>query len=226
MQTIIILGRQHPPEVTGTYALEPFVRELARRLQQDPQLGSRYQLLAIPLLNPDGVERRHWRANRGGVDLNRDWGPFSQPETRAVRDWLEGHLAETSPVAMIDFHSTTRNLFYVQGDEASDTSQRFLETWLAGREKRFLRYAFTIERRNTAPGQTTAKNWFFNCFAIPAYTYEVSDDANAADVAEAAEALAADLLSSLSVLSQTERSKERREQASSGQCPISTDSKR
>jgi hypothetical protein len=31
--------------------------------------------------NPDGVDKGHWRLNDGGVDLNRDWGPFTQPET-------------------------------------------------------------------------------------------------------------------------------------------------
>ncbi len=205
-QTIVILGRQHPPEVTGSYALEPFVRELARRLQSDPQLRRRYQILAVPLLNPDGVERGHWRANRGGVDLNRDWGPFSQPETRAVRDWLAIRSAATTPVAMIDFHSTNRNLFYVQGDEASAANQHFLQNWLGGKEARFSGYTFTIEPRNANPGSGTAKNWFFECFGIPSFTYEVSDSADRADTQAAAQALAGDFIESLaSILADHDR---------------------
>ena len=40
----------------------------------------------VPLANPDGVEQGHWRHNAQGVDLNRDWDRFQQPETRALRD--------------------------------------------------------------------------------------------------------------------------------------------
>ncbi len=200
-RTIVILGRQHPPEVTGSYALEPFVRSLARRLE-DPALRRSYQVLVVPELNPDGVERGHWRANRGGVDLNRDWADFSQPETRAVRDWLIRNSVRTRPVAMIDFHSTWRNLFYVQGSEAGPANREFLQKWLGGKEKRFAGYEFTIEPRNANPGSGTAKNWFFACFAIPSYTYEVSDGADRAATAAAAATLAEEVVESLPILAQ------------------------
>lgn len=185
---IVILGRQHPPEVTGSYALEPFVEELAAQLKYSAD-AEHLQLLVVPLLNPDGVERGHWRANRGGVDLNRDWGPFTQPETRAVRDWLAREEKVTTPIAMIDFHSTNRNLFYVQGDEASAVHQRFLTAWLGGKESAYPGYFFTIERRNRNPGSGTAKNWFFEKYSIPSYTYEVSDEADPVYTAQAAREL-------------------------------------
>lgn len=194
---VVILGRQHPPEVTGAYALEPFLEEFLLRLQQDPRLRARYQILAVPLLNPDGVALGHWRANRGGIDLNRDWGPFTQPETRAVRDWLNDLPQATTPVAMLDFHSTQRNLFYVQGDEADAAGQAFLDRWLVGRERQLAGYPFTIERRNNNPGSGTVKNWFFERFAIPAYTYEVGDDADPVATAAAARILAAEFLIAL-----------------------------
>lgn len=196
---LVILGRQHPPEVTGTYALEAFVEVLGARMASDPALAQ-VQILAVPLLNPDGVTHGHWRANRGGVDLNRDWGPFTQPETRAVRDWLERAAAVTTPVAMVDFHSTNRNLFYVQGDEASAAQQSFLTAWLAGKESTYPGYAFTIEKRNANPGSGTAKNWFFERYSIPAYTYEVSDEADPAQTAEAAREISRALPSALQVL--------------------------
>jgi len=194
---IVILGRQHPPEVTGADALEPFLDEVLLRLDADPKLGARYQLLAVPLLNPDGVALGHWRANRGGIDLNRDWGRFTQPETRAVRDWLQALPQAIIPVAMLDFHSTQRNLFYVQGDEAAAVGQTFLDRWLVGREQQLAGYPFTIERRNNNPGSGTAKNWFFERFVIPAYTYEVGDDSNPVATAAAARILAAEFLIAL-----------------------------
>lgn len=194
---IVILGRQHPPEVTGTYALEAFVEELAQLLHGDPALRRRYQVLAVPLLNPDGVENGHWRANRGGVDLNRDWGPFTQPETKAVRQWLADHAVQATPIAMIDFHSTDRNLFYVQGEEADPANRRFRDAWLGGKEGRFAGYPFTIETRNANPGTGTAKNWFFACFTIPAYTFEVGDATDRLSAESAARILARELVPSL-----------------------------
>lgn len=194
---IVLLGRQHPPEVTGHYAMEPFVEALAARLKADPTLAQRYQVLAVPLLNPDGVALGHWRANRGGVDLNRDWGPFTQPETRAIGDYLAALPAAVRPVAMVDFHSTNRNLFYVQGQEATVEQNRFVAAWLVGKESAYTAYPFTIVRSNANPGSGTSKNWFHASYGIPAITYEVGDNAEKQGAAQAATELAEAFISAL-----------------------------
>jgi hypothetical protein len=194
---VILLGRQHPPEVTGAIAMEAFVDALAARAGD---LGD-VQVLVVPMLNPDGVARGHWRANRGAVDLNRDWGPFTQPETRAVKTWLDALPAAVRPVLMVDFHSTGRNLFYVQGDEeASPAQMRFLRAWLGGKDQAFPGYAFTLEPRNANPGSGTAKNWFHTAYAIPAYTYEVGDNTDRAATRAAARALAEAMVGALGAL--------------------------
>lgn len=193
---VILLGRQHPPEVTGAIAMEAFVDALATRADK---LGD-VQFLIVPMLNPDGTARGHWRANRGAVDLNRDWGTFTQPETRSVKTWLNGLPQGVRPVLMVDFHSTRTNLFYVQGNEASPAQQRFLAAWLGGKEQAFAGYPFTIEPRNANPGSGTSKNWFFETYAIPAYTYEVADDADRDATRAAARTLAQSLLPALDAL--------------------------
>jgi hypothetical protein len=191
---VVLLGRQHPPEVTGAIAMRAFVDALA---EQAAGLGDA-QFLVVPMLNPDGVARGHWRANRGSTDLNRDWGLFTQPETRAVKAWLDALPAGVRPVLMVDFHSTRTNLFYVQGpDEASAGQQRFLEQWLGGQENALAGYPFTIEPRNANPGSGTAKNWFHAAYSIPSYTYEVADTADRAATRVAARALAERLLAVL-----------------------------
>lgn len=191
---VVLIGRQHPPEVTGALAMKAFVDTLAERADQ---LGD-VQVLVVPMLNPDGVARGHWRANRGGIDLNRDWGHFSQPETRAVRDWLGSLSSGIRPVVMIDFHSTRRNLFYVQGEgEESPAQARFRVAWLDGRQNAFTGYPFTVEPSNANPGSGTAKNWFHMQYAIPAYTYEVADSADRASARHAASELAAGLLEAI-----------------------------
>lgn len=193
---VVLIGRQHPPEVTGAIAMEAFVDALAERADA---LGD-VQMLVVPMLNPDGVVRGHWRANRGAVDLNRDWGEFTQPETRAVKAWLDALPEGVRPALMVDFHSTGRNLFYVQGDEASPAQARFLAAWLGQRETAFAGYAFTIEPRNANPGSGTAKNWFHASYAIPAYTYEVADTADRDAARNAARELAVGLLAALASL--------------------------
>lgn len=198
---VVLLGRQHPPEVTGAIAMRAFVDELVATLARDPQAFADHQFLIVPLLNPDGAARGHWRANRGGVDLNRDWGDFTQPETRAVKAWLDALPASVRPVAIIDFHSTSRSLFYVQGDEeASAAQQRFRAAWLAGKENALSGYPFTIEPRNANPGSGTAKNWFHATYAVPAYTYEVADTADRAATRDAAGHFAASLPAALETL--------------------------
>ena len=150
---VVLLGRQHPPETTGAVAMEAFLLELADQLAARRDLGERIQFLAIPELNPDGVTRGHWRANRGGIDLNRDWGKFSQPETRAVKTWLDELPDTVRPVAMLDFHSTGRNLFYVQSEEETDErEEQLLDSWLGGKEAAIRDYPFAIERGDADPG--------------------------------------------------------------------------
>lgn len=196
---IILLGRQHPPEVTGTVAMDAFALALAKQIESGAIDRKQYQFLIVPLLNPDGVARGHWRANLGGVDLNRDWGTFSQPETRAVANWLKALPSGVKPVLMLDFHSTNRNLFYVQGTEASPQGAKFLSAWLGGKETAFTGYPFSIEPRDANPGSGTTKNWFNTIYGIPAYTYEVGDESDAAAVRSVAEALAQALIPSLSL---------------------------
>jgi hypothetical protein len=194
---VVLLGRQHPPEVTGATAMDAFSMEIARLVRSRAIDGKQFQFLIVPLLNPDGVARGHWRANLGGADLNRDWGTFKQPETRAVGDWLVRLPADVRPVLMLDFHSTNRNLFYVQGEEASPQAKMLLAAWLGGKQNAFAGYPFKIEPRDTNPGSGTTKNWFNATYGIPAYTYEVGDDSDPAAVRAAAEALAQNLMPAL-----------------------------
>ena len=198
---VVLLGRQHPPEVTGAIAMEAFVLELADRLAERRPDDAAVQVLVVPLLNPDGVVRGHWRANRGATDLNRDWGRFSQPETRAVKTWLDGLPSTVRPIAMLDFHSTSRNLFYVQSEtETDDRQEAFLSGWLAGARTATPGYQFSIERRDANPGSGTTKNWFHETYRIPAYTYEVADEADDAAIRASAQALARTFVDELQTL--------------------------
>jgi hypothetical protein len=89
-KTIVILGRQHPPEVTGYMAMRAFVNRL---ILDDPlaqRFREKYSILLYPMVNPDGVDHGHWRHNAAGIDLNRDWDEFNQPEPEVTLNLIAG----------------------------------------------------------------------------------------------------------------------------------------
>lgn len=104
---ILFTGAVHGDEPLGTMALVYFMHYLLEGYGTDPQateIVESRELYFVPVANPDGYDailRTNLDANdeRTGVDLNRNFGfeweganayqgdaPFSEPETRALRD--------------------------------------------------------------------------------------------------------------------------------------------
>lgn len=193
---VLILGRQHPPEVSGGVALKTFVETLlsgrARACRDQNSNACRFyahhDLVVIPLVNPDGVDHGHWRFNSGGVDLNRDWGTFTQPETRAVKNFFEDLLNQGGkPRLILDFHSTNRSLVYTQAPDDQTNPRGFATAW--SELARQLGAQFDYEPR--APSDTaSAKNYFFKTYGVPAITYEVADEAGEEEAKRTAKAFA------------------------------------
>jgi len=179
--TLLLLGRQHPPETTGALALISFVE----RLFEDDALATRFRnevgLLLYPLINPDGVDKGHWRHNVQGKDLNREWGPFSQPENRTINSdvaqWLERHGSQL--IKSIDFHSTYYEVFYTQPDQSASTMPDLLGDWLADFEvlMRSQFDDFDIRRQvSENPQVNAAKHFFFAQYGISSTTLEIGDE--------------------------------------------------
>ena len=111
---VVILGRQHPPEITGALALFPFVETLLSTSKISQRYLAKYNVLVIPNINPDGVHAGNWRSNANGLDLNRDWNDFTQIETRLINDYLQGLVAQGQKIKFaVDFHSTKHDVFYL-----------------------------------------------------------------------------------------------------------------
>ncbi len=101
----VVLGAVHGNEKAGIV--------VARAIRDAPSIKG-VDLWVVPTINPDGVARNR-RQNAHGVDLNRNWGhrwaplsgtyysgprPFSEPETRAFRRFLE----RVDPRFVVSFH--------------------------------------------------------------------------------------------------------------------------
>ena len=176
-EVVSLVGRQHPPEVTGALAMIPFVEELLAEDDLARRFRARFQVVAVPLLNPDGVVRGHWRHNTGGVDLNRDWGPFTQPESRLMRDLLEGLDADpaTRLRLFIDFHSTRYDTIYTLTDEQVTDPPGYTDSWLADYAASLPGYDVRIDPGHN-PELPVSKAWVFSRFGIPTATYEIGDE--------------------------------------------------
>lgn len=59
-----------------------------------------------------------WRHSAAGIDLNRDWEAFNQPETQAVRKFMQEQVkAGGKFLFAIDFHSTFHDIYYTISPE-------------------------------------------------------------------------------------------------------------
>jgi predicted deacylase len=189
-----MVGRQHPPEVSGAFAFFAFTETLLADTELAKRFRDSFQIVAIPLMNPDGVLGGNWRHNLGSTDLNRDWGFFQQPETRLVAELLDSLDADSRKIRVfLDFHSTDRNLFYTQDQSAPTSPPDFFDTWFAKATPRLTDYPFSNEPRDVEkPG--VGKNYMYRRYGIPSATYEVGDETDRNSARTAARIFAEELM--------------------------------
>jgi predicted deacylase len=192
---ILMIGRQHPPEVTGAIAMRRFIETVLADTELARNFRARFKLAIVPLMNPDGVAGGHWRHNVGGVDVNRDWGPFTQPESRAVIRWVEQQEAAGRKLQlMLDFHSTFEDLFYTQPVTADPPD--FASVWLGASAARLPGFPFK-HAANPVSDQPNAKNYFYTSRGIPAITYESGDETDRGALAESAVVFAEEMMKAM-----------------------------
>ena len=173
---IVLLSRQHPPEVTGFLALKHFVNELVYNDTLTRDFYQKYEVWLFPLLNPDGVDLGHWRHNANGIDLNRDWAHYRQPEINAVTNFIVNEVKKyhVQPVLGIDFHSTFKDVYYIFDSSFHSVLPGFCEVWTAGIDR--IVAPFKTRKSPYGMAQPISKNWFYKQFKAEAMTYEVGDD--------------------------------------------------
>ncbi|MEE2692134.1 MAG: M14 family metallopeptidase [Pseudomonadota bacterium] len=193
-EAVALVGRQHPPETTGAVAFFAFV---ARILEDDPlaeRFRKRFGVLAIPMLNPDGVFHGQWRNNSRGLDINRDWGPFTQQETRAARDAIADFAGDKPGrlALFLDFHSTWNDVLYTQPDGAEGARAWFASAWRAG----IAEALGSAPRRDAShnPALPTAKSWAHETYRIPAITFEIGDETPKENIESLARAAAESMM--------------------------------
>lgn len=193
--SIFILSRQHPPEVTGTIGMMHFVEVLTADTELAKRFREKFLTVVVPIANPDGVEHGYWRANANGVDLNRDWQRFSQPETAAIRDELV-RLNEREggrPWLFLDFHSTYNELFYTAPKENDLFPAGFTTQWLEAIGQRMPSFDVLRDDAHNAH-RATSKAWVARELGIHAITYEFGDETERDRIREIADASAMEMM--------------------------------
>jgi len=195
--TVVFLSRQHPPEVTGFQAFQSFYMRL---LSDDPLAVSfrqNFRVLAVPVVNPDGVDEGHWRHSTGGIDLNRDWAQYHQPEVQSVVSWLTGKTKKDQVVWGMDFHSTQYDVLYTHDPLKVDfRNAKMLDNWTdklsswtantyPGASEKPATTKFgrplvigqdTLRIEASPIGKPTSASWFAQHYKAIGVTYEVGDE--------------------------------------------------
>jgi len=174
---VIFVGRQHPPEVTGAVAMFSFLNEFLTTTSAQSAFLSRFNVLVVPNINPDGVANGHWRHSVGHKDLNRDWNVFSQPETKAVKTYLDKITDAGGKIVMgMDFHSTHNNVFYTIPEDENIAPASMIVDWLADLQDQTKGVFKVVDKPGTSPGKGVFKQFLADVYHVHGVTYEVGDN--------------------------------------------------
>ncbi|WP_210418717.1 M14 family metallopeptidase [Aliikangiella coralliicola] len=173
---VVITGRMHPPEITGALALFPFTQTLLLDQSVGEKFRKRFNVLIVPNLNPDGVEHGNWRHNAKGVDLNRDWNKFKQQETKLVHQKLQNIVANGGKIVFaMDFHSTSKDIFYTMPTDYGIQPPMLVEDWLNQLEAEMPDFKVIIKPGNN-PSKGVFKQYIADTYGVQAITYEMGDN--------------------------------------------------
>ncbi|KAI8902321.1 hypothetical protein BC833DRAFT_561724 [Globomyces pollinis-pini] len=87
-----ISARVHPAETVASYMLDGFIDFITSSHPKAQMLRSKFVFKIIPMLNPDGVYRGHYRGDHHGVNLNRVYlkpDPILYPTIWATKTYIQ-----------------------------------------------------------------------------------------------------------------------------------------
>ena len=175
-KAIVLLSRQHPPELTGYQGLLPFVETITK----DDPLATAFReevvTYVFPLVNPDGVANGNWRHSSGGTDLNRDWANRNQQEVQVVHNFVEKMASQKKIYFMADFHSTWKDIFYPMHPSEKGNMPGLVPAIINQTYERLELGKPLVQP--TCPDDTTtitSARYFFRKYGAESLTYEFGD---------------------------------------------------
>ncbi|WP_411029782.1 M14 family metallopeptidase [Spongiimicrobium sp. 3-5] len=174
--TLVLVARQHPPEIPGgTIGFKSFFETIFSDTQLATEFRTNFNIYTFPLLNPDGVDAGNWRHNANGVDLNRDWISFSQPETQMVKKFMSEKIQKGQKIRYaIDFHTSHSGPYLLVLDAINEAkTHKVTPQWIQNIQ------AMTnieVDARKRSQELPYCYNYFFNELGAEAVTYEDGDE--------------------------------------------------
>ncbi|RPG28259.1 MAG: hypothetical protein CBB72_018510 [Muricauda sp. TMED12] len=175
-KALMIISRQHPPEVTGFLAMKSFIETISGESEQARAFRQEHAIFVVPLMNPDGADNGHWRHNMGGIDLNRDWQNFNQPETRNVRDFLIEKDKEYEFVFGADFHSTWDDIYYPIDTTVTGEKGKIIFDWIENISERLPQKKTNISASDEIDPTMVSSKYFYVHHGMPAIVFELGDN--------------------------------------------------
>jgi hypothetical protein len=175
---LMVISMQHPPEIPGYLAMKAFVETICEDSPEARKFRSKYNLYVMPQMNPDGVANGHWRHNAGGIDLNRDWVNFNQPETRALSTFMENKVRKSGGkfIFAADFHATWEDIFYTINEDLEGNSPGLIPKLIKRSSKRIPGYDPNIRPTENNERSVTSNSYFFFVHGAESMTFEVGDN--------------------------------------------------
>ncbi|CAD8088884.1 unnamed protein product [Paramecium sonneborni] len=107
---ILVIARQHPGETVSSHVCQGFLEALSN----DKTLQLFYNIIVIPMVNPDGVKWGNFRCDLSGRDLNRLWqNPRFKLHQQIIqiKNLIQKILDEGRDIkTFIDLHGHSRKL--------------------------------------------------------------------------------------------------------------------
>lgn len=174
---VMVLSRQHPPEVTGWLAMKYFVETLCRENQAAEKFREDFRVLVVPLANPDGVDNGHWRHNAHGIDLNRDWEDFNQPETQAIKNFVMQEADEGGKfIFAVDFHSTQEDIYYTIDPKLEGNMPGLVPRLIEAVAAQIPGYEPNIRPNAQDEPRISSTSFFFYTLGAESVTFEIGDN--------------------------------------------------
>ena len=119
----------------------------------------------------------NWRHNANGVDLNRDWVGFTQPETQTVKSYIESVIEKGNKIEFaMDFHTSYSGPYMLVLDSINEIKTKgIIPKWIQNIESNS---QFKVEARRRSQDLPYCYNYFFNQAGCEAVTYEDGDEIN------------------------------------------------
>lgn len=140
--------------------------------------------MGFPAINPDGVDLGHWRHNFNGVDLNRDWAYYKQPEIDIITEFIVERAKKNHNRIMLslDFHSTSQDIYYVYDKSFKSKLKNFSRKWTDIIDQGV--YPFKTVLSPEPLGKPYSKTWYYKQFKAESITYEVGDETDRAIISK------------------------------------------